>query len=155
MKTCARGTYATGDRVTQPAIKDGRGDRALALAEEAFALMKQGTSESLRAAISKMDEARGLFHEIGDAKLEALMWGNAGNIYQMLGEKDKALEYYEQQLGPLRRSGDRLLEASTLSNIGVVYDDQGDREKALAYFKPGTPNTSAHWRRAWPQYALQ
>jgi CHAT domain-containing protein len=128
------GTYAAGDRVTAPPpVKGGRGDQGLTLAEEAFALMKQGTADSLRAAIRKMDEARAIFREIGDSKLESLMWGNAANIYQMLGEKDKALEYYEQELGPLRRAGDRLLEGSTLSNIAVLYDDQGDRQKALEY----------------------
>jgi CHAT domain-containing protein len=129
-----KGTHATENRVNEPApVADPRPNQALALADEAMKLMKQGTSESLRAALQKMDQARALFHDLGMAKWEILMWGNAANIYKMLGEKEKALQYYEQELDSIRRAGDRQAEASALSNIGMTYDDMGDRQKALDY----------------------
>ena len=60
---------------------------------------------------------------------------NIGLACSSLGEREKALGYYEQAL-PLRRQvGDRSGEAMTLNNIGVVYHSLGDMEKALGYFQ--------------------
>jgi CHAT domain-containing protein len=68
---------------------------------------------------------------VGDRTVEASTFNNIGSVYDALGEKQKALEYYSQSL-PLRRAvGDRAGEASTLSNIGSVYHDQGKLELAL------------------------
>ena len=54
-------------------------------------------------------------------------------MYDALGDKKKALAFYNQAL-PLRRDvGDRAGEATTLNNIGLVYDDLGDKKKALAF----------------------
>ena len=39
-------------------------------------------------------------------------------VYDDLGEKQKALDYYEQALPLLRQVGDRGGEATTLNNIG-------------------------------------
>ena len=51
-----------------------------------------------------------------------------------MGEKQKALEYYNQAL-PLRQAvGDQSGEAATLNNIGRIYDSLGEKQKALAYY---------------------
>ena len=52
---------------------------------------------------------------------EATTLNNIGMVYDSLGEKQKALDYYNQALPIERAVGDRAGEAATLSNIGSVY----------------------------------
>ena len=60
-----------------------------------------------------------------------------------MGEKQKALEFFNQAL-PLRRAvGDRGGEATTLNNIGLVYDSLGEKQKALEYYNQALPLTRA------------
>ncbi|MFM6404835.1 MAG: tetratricopeptide repeat protein, partial [Microcystis sp.] len=60
-------------------------------------------------------------------------------VYDDLGEKQKALDYYNQAL-PIRRAvGDRGGEATTLNNIGRVYDALGEKQKALDYYNQALP----------------
>ena len=56
-----------------------------------------------------------------------------------MGEKQKALEYYNQALPLILAVGDRGGEATTLNNIGSVYDDLGEKQKALEYFNQALP----------------
>jgi CHAT domain-containing protein/Tfp pilus assembly protein PilF len=56
-----------------------------------------------------------------------------------LGEKQKALEYYNQALPLLRAVGDRGGEAMTLNNIGAVYSSLGEKQKALEYYNQALP----------------
>jgi CHAT domain-containing protein/Tfp pilus assembly protein PilF len=60
-------------------------------------------------------------------------------VYDDLGEKQKALDYYRQALPISRQVGDRFGEATTLNNIGHVYDDLGERHKALDYCNQALP----------------
>ncbi|MEG3844198.1 tetratricopeptide repeat protein, partial [Microcoleus sp. herbarium14] len=69
--------------------------------EEAEKLYQQGRAEALRGAIVKYEEALKLYREAGDRSLEASTLNNIGAVYSALGEKQKALEYYNQSL-PLR-----------------------------------------------------
>ncbi|MCL6750391.1 CHAT domain-containing protein, partial [Nostoc sp. CCCryo 231-06] len=56
-----------------------------------------------------------------------------------LGEKQKALDFYNQAL-PLRRAvGDRAGEATTLNNIGAVYSALGEKQKALDFYNQALP----------------
>jgi tetratricopeptide (TPR) repeat protein len=60
----------------------------------------------------------------------AALLNNMGGVYSALGDKAKALEYYEQAL-PLRRQvGDRSGEATTRFNMAMVYVTLGDWEEA-------------------------
>ena len=58
-------------------------------------------------------------------------------MYDGLGERQRALEYYQQALPILREVGDRAGEATTLNNIGAVYDGLGDRAAALELLRAG------------------
>ncbi|MEA5551684.1 CHAT domain-containing tetratricopeptide repeat protein, partial [Anabaena cylindrica UHCC 0172] len=60
-----------------------------------------------------------------------------------LGEKQKALEYFNQALPLQSAVGDRGGVATTLSNIGAVYDDLGEKQKALEYYNQALPLQSA------------
>jgi tetratricopeptide (TPR) repeat protein len=53
--------------------------------------------------------------------------------WSALGEKRKALDFYEQALPLQRAVGDRGGEAVTCFNIGMVYHQLGDLDQAIAY----------------------
>jgi CHAT domain-containing protein len=50
-----------------------------------------------------------------------------------MGERQKALDYYNQALPVLREVGNRQGEASTLNNLGFAYDALGDKQRAIGY----------------------
>ena len=64
---------------------------------------------------------------------------NIGYVHESLGDKQKALEYFDQALPILRLVGDRRVEAVTLNNMGLVYESLGERQKALEYFNRSLP----------------
>ncbi len=111
-------------------------EREIAQAEQ---LRSQGTAETFRRAIDKYEEVLPLGRSTSDLRLEALTLNNIGEVYYLLGERQKALEYHNQAL-PIRRSvGDRPGEATTLNNIGEVYSSLGERQKALEYYNQALP----------------
>ena len=54
-----------------------------------------------------------------------------------VGDRQRALDYYQQALPIQREVGDRAGEAATLNNIGLVYDGLGEPERALDYYQAG------------------
>ncbi|MCT7948311.1 CHAT domain-containing protein [Ancylothrix sp. C2] len=107
--------------------------------KEAMKLYQQATAESLRQAIPKFEEAARLFKQAGDLGLEAKSLFRLGNVYDDLGEKQKALEFYNQALPLLRAVGDKSGEANTLNDIGVVYNSLGEKQKALEFYNQALP----------------
>ncbi|MBR8840747.1 MAG: tetratricopeptide repeat protein, partial [Stigonema ocellatum SAG 48.90 = DSM 106950] len=99
--------------------------------QEGFKLYKQGTAESLRMAIAKLEKALELWRQLNDKANLALTLTGIGKVYDDLGEKQKALEYYNQAL-PLRRAvGDKSGEATTLYNIAYLERNRGNLEQSL------------------------
>src|SRR4029077_497241 len=85
------------------------------------------------------NQALPLERAVGDKSGEALTLNNLGVVYADLGEKRKALEFYNQAL-PLRREiGDKSGEANTLNNLGNVYSDLGEKQKALEFYNQALP----------------
>ena len=114
------------------------------LLEEGMTLYQQGSAESLRQAIQKLQEALSLYRVMNDKKNEAntLVW--IGRVYSDLGEKQKALDFFNQALSLMWAVGDTLprnrpVEATTLNNIGAVYSALGEKEKALDYYNQALP----------------
>jgi CHAT domain-containing protein/Tfp pilus assembly protein PilF len=64
---------------------------------------------------------------------------NIGAVYDDLGEKQKALDSYNQALPIYRAVGDHDGEATTLNNIGLVYSALGEKQKALDYYNQALP----------------
>jgi len=95
-------------------------ERAIAIFEAAA---QQATGENLQTA--QTWQARTL--------------GSMGFAYDSLGEKSRALEYYNQALPLLRAVGDRGGEANTLNNMGLVYDSLGEKSRALEYYNQALP----------------
>jgi CHAT domain-containing protein len=62
-----------------------------------------------------------------------------GLVYSPLGEKQKALDYYNQSLLLKRPLDNKVGEAVTLNNIGRVYDDLGEKQKALDSYNQSLP----------------
>ena len=63
--------------------------------------------------------------ELGDRGGEAYTLSNIGGVYYDLGQKEKALEYYNQALPMRREVGDHEGEAVTLSNLATSTPNSG------------------------------
>jgi tetratricopeptide (TPR) repeat protein len=74
---------------------------------------------------------------------EKLFLNELGSVWDALGEKRKALEYYELKLPIDRELGDRGGEATTLNNIGSAWDALGEKRKALEYYEQALPLSRA------------
>jgi CHAT domain-containing protein/Tfp pilus assembly protein PilF len=123
----------TAQQVKQ--LKEGpKGAQAKAKYDEAFALVQQGTKESLQAALPKFAEARRSYSELGDKRMEAFALNELGSIYANLGDKQNALAYFIESLALGKAVGDKNGEGITLNNIGFVYSSLGENQKALEYF---------------------
>jgi tetratricopeptide (TPR) repeat protein len=70
---------------------------------------------------------------------EALMLAELGEVYQALGQMDKALAYKEQSLPLARALEDKIGESATLNNIGTVWWSLGNQQKALDYYEQALP----------------
>ena len=80
-----------------------------------------------------------LWHSLRDDAEEALCLHLIGVIHNDLGEKQKAVDYFNQELPLWRAMGNREREAVTLSNIGVVYSEHKEFQRALDYFHQALP----------------
>ncbi|MBV9691983.1 MAG: ATP-binding protein [Ktedonobacteraceae bacterium] len=65
----------------------------------------------------------------------ALICSNIASVSSMLGKKQEALEYYQQDLAISREVGDRGGEGTTLNNLGRVYNGLGKKQEALEYYQ--------------------
>jgi len=115
---------------------DSEADR---LYQEGLQLFQQRTAESLQAALEKWEAARQLYRNVGDKVKEAVMLLGMGKINDLLGEKQKVLNYYNQALPLFRAVGDREGEATTLNNTGNVYNSLGEKQQALNYYNQALP----------------
>ena len=77
--------------------------------------------------------------EVGDRGGLATTLNNIGLVYDRMGQRDKALEYYNKALPISEEVGDRGGLATTLNNIGLVYNKMGQRDKALEYYNKALP----------------
>ncbi len=66
-----------------------------------------------------------------------------GQVHSDLGERARALEYFDGALPLHRVVGNRRAEATTLNNIGAVQNALGDQVRALEYFDMALPQHRA------------
>ncbi|BAY81478.1 TPR domain protein [Calothrix parasitica NIES-267] len=109
------------------------------LSNEGLELFKQGTAESLTKAREKLQAALVLWEKLEHKSGQAVTLLSIGGVYDKLGEKQKALSYYNQALPLFRAVGNRVVEALTLNNIGKVYSNLGETQKALSFFNQALP----------------
>ena len=102
-------------------------------------LFQQGTAESLKQAIVVWEKALQLYQRAGNLKGQAAILFGLGRIHNLLGDKQTALDFYNQSLPLWRQVGDKAWEATTLNNIGLVYSDLGDKQTALDFYNQSLP----------------
>jgi CHAT domain-containing protein/tetratricopeptide (TPR) repeat protein len=98
---------------------------------EARRLLSQQTSEALRQADEKYEDALRLWRAAGDKQKEVDTLLAIGADYDALGNRHRALWYYNQALALIRSQSDRTLEADTLMRIGVCYFETGEKQQAI------------------------
>ena len=110
-------------------------DRIRIAAERAYAegdeLNNEGTEDSQRKAIGKLEEALHLWNSIDDRLWEATTLLYIGVTHYGLGDVQKALDYYGRALVLWDTSLEKSGKAMTLSDMGRVYDSFGQYQKAL------------------------
>jgi tetratricopeptide (TPR) repeat protein len=76
---------------------------------------------------------------LNQAEDEAALLNNMGRGYDDMGDKARALQFYEQALCIWREVMNRFGEASTLNNIACIYSDLGENARALELFEQILP----------------
>ncbi len=116
-----------------------RQDEVRVAAERSFAkgkqLSAQGTAESRKEAIEKVEAARSLFQAAGDQRGEAASLRELGHTYNRLGQLRQARESFRQELELRQAIGDRQEIAATLAIMGVVYRRLGQLQQALESYQ--------------------
>ncbi|MFW9995344.1 MAG: tetratricopeptide repeat protein [Candidatus Odinarchaeota archaeon] len=66
---------------------------------------------------------------------EAICNNNLGNMYELKGELDRALEYYSKSQVTFEELGNKQKIAMCYNNIGNCYHDKGEIDKAVSYYE--------------------
>ena len=70
---------------------------------------------------TNLDKARAITDEIGDRAGEARCYGNLGQVFESIGEYDKAKQYFKKGLVISKEIGDRAGEAADYFNLGALF----------------------------------
>ncbi|HEX2913540.1 MAG TPA: tetratricopeptide repeat protein [Chloroflexia bacterium] len=74
-----------------------------------------------------------------DRRQEGFFLHELATLYSDLGDKQQALDFFNQALPLDKLLSNKAGEAATLSNIGSVYSDLGDKQKALSFYNQALP----------------
>jgi tetratricopeptide (TPR) repeat protein len=91
--------------------------------------IKQMEARQWDAAIATAEQARQIFHDIGNRPGEANMLGNIGIAYRAKGYYDEALRYIKQASEIMQSIGNYRGQAISLLNLGKTYGALGEYEK--------------------------
>lgn len=86
-------------------------------------------------AIFTLEQVLKIRREIKDRAGEAVVLGNIGNTYRLLGAYEISLKYYQEALDIFRLLRDTNGESTTLNDIGVIYKSQGKYDEALQFYQ--------------------
>jgi len=106
---------------------------------EGIRLFKEGddlyvhakSTQDMKEAVSKFNQALGIFEKEPYEKGVAAAANNLSMIYRRWGQYKDALQYLEKSLSACRKLHDPKIEAEALGNMSVVYGELGSTEKAL------------------------
>lgn len=132
------------NRAQQPPNQTTAQDDRKRLAEAAILEGKQiespGSAESLRRALERYEKALALWRSLNDRTGEATALGHIGATYHLLGEQQKALDFFQQELRLWRDAGSPPKEtAQAIHNIGIVYGSLGQYLKAIEFYLEAIP----------------
>ena len=89
------------------------------------------------------ERAAGVANTSGDRLGKAKTLENLGRIYQLQGDKRKALKQYQLALNDLRRVGAWSRQVYVLNNLGLLALDLGLSNRALEYFQTASGTLSS------------
>ena len=130
---------ALQDSEGEKELDESFGEVAKFFLQTGYGLIQGQEAQSHLKALKVLDAAWLMYAALEDKPKEALALAALGRIRDDLGEKQKALEFYNQTLTLVRALNDREGEATILSNIGSVYDDLGQKQQALDYYNQALP----------------
>ncbi|MGA9993891.1 MAG: CHAT domain-containing protein [Pyrinomonadaceae bacterium] len=110
-------------------------DDAVRIEAEAESLRDRQDLSSQLVAVSKYEEAVGLWESAGEHSRAAETLCDMGDVYFSLSQYPQALAHYTKALSLSERSGDRLRQLAALNGIGYVNVSLGENQKALSYAK--------------------
>lgn len=133
-----RGTVASPGGAYELTVEELRPassvDRQRAAAVLAFAtaerLRSQSRARPLREAITRYEEALGLWRLLGDSEWQALTLHRLGQAWSEAGEVRRAHQDYLEALHLIRTLGDRSGEIRLLNDIGPTYRRLGEPEES-------------------------
>lgn len=70
---------------------------------------------------------------LDNINIHCIVLGSLGHNYYLLGEVEKAVEYYEKALAIATETGNKQNKGLWLGNLGIAYRDLGQVEKAIEY----------------------
>ncbi len=114
----------------------------LEILQEGQAFLGQKTSESLPKAIAKFEQALSILRNSTDTdatQFEALALLGIGSAYDSLGEKQKALDYFNQVLSLLSKLKNRQIEGTVKFTIGKIHADLSQYQQALEFYNQALP----------------
>ncbi|WP_180336416.1 tetratricopeptide repeat-containing sensor histidine kinase [Pontibacter ramchanderi] len=98
-------------------------------------LSKAHNSINPKTTISYGNKAVALAKEAGDDKLLAQAYNETGSGHYLLGDIDKAVQFYYKALRIREKLGDPSDLSASYNNIGNVYADQNNHKEALPLYK--------------------
>jgi tetratricopeptide (TPR) repeat protein len=90
-----------------------------------------------RARIPWLETAAMAARAVGDRRNEVRVLCNLGTAYAHLGQPQRAIEFYQQDLAIAREIGDRQGEGQTLNNLGLAYAALGQTQRAIESYQQG------------------
>src|SRR5215470_307596 len=121
-----------------PMTSDESRSEVKKLWSEAEDLRATGAVESLRAAMSKYEEALRMLRSAGQAAEPgeiAYTLNQLAAVADSLDDRWQAINYYNQALPLWRAANERQSEAATLTRLGRVYNSLGDKQQARRLFE--------------------
>lgn len=116
--------------------------RTQQLSDEVMKLWNQETGKSRRQAIAKLEEVLEIWRQKDIRAIipkfagfqEASIMYQTGTAYNVLGENQKALEYFNQGLVIQLEPKYRIVKGNILLGIAGVHSNLGDKQKAIDYY---------------------
>ncbi|MDX6695082.1 MAG: hypothetical protein QOF02_2685 [Blastocatellia bacterium] len=107
---------------------------AARLFQEGERLRAQAMPALLPQVVNKFQAALAGYRTVQDRAGEAAMLNNIGVVYNSMGEREKALEYYRQALAVTQELNNRSGQAVALGNAGKIYEGVGDKTLAQEFY---------------------
>jgi diguanylate cyclase (GGDEF)-like protein len=87
--------------------------------------------EKYEKALIMLNEALNIANSLQDNELKGYIFGELGNLYALLGQTDKTLEFYRKSYKHYKDAGKNIYAITSLANIASYYLDQGEYDKAI------------------------